>query len=210
MAGGRRGKYETHVKPKLLLIEAWARDGLIIEQIAEKLGIAASTFYDYKNNHPELSEALKKGQEVVDVEVENALFKRALGYEYTEKKYEPVAMSDDEYELQKQIAVNRYKLEHPEATMIELRSVELGVSRYRMTLVEEKVKEVIPDTTAQIFWLKNRRPNKWRDKQDIEHSGKMSHEVQVEALSDDELRERIAAELAAINDLQKRIGTPSS
>lgn len=28
-----------------------------------------------------------------------------------------------------------------------------------------------PDTTAAIFWLKNRRPDLWRDKQDHEHSG---------------------------------------
>lgn len=31
-----------------------------------------------------------------------------------------------------------------------------------------------PDTTACIFWLKNRRPDQWRDKQDIEHSGNVS------------------------------------
>ena len=28
-----------------------------------------------------------------------------------------------------------------------------------------------PDTTAMIFWLKNRQPRKWRDKQEVEHSG---------------------------------------
>lgn len=28
-----------------------------------------------------------------------------------------------------------------------------------------------PDTTAAIFWLKNRRPDVWRDKQDVQHSG---------------------------------------
>lgn len=61
MAGGRKSKYHTHVEPKLLLIEAWARDGLTIEQIAEKLGVANSTFFDYKNKYPELSEVLKKG-----------------------------------------------------------------------------------------------------------------------------------------------------
>jgi hypothetical protein len=31
-----------------------------------------------------------------------------------------------------------------------------------------------PDTTAAIFWLKNRRPAQWRDKQDVEHSGKVT------------------------------------
>jgi transcriptional regulator with XRE-family HTH domain len=42
-------------------------------------------------------------------------------------------------------------------------------------LVVTKVvtKHIVPDTTAQIFWLKNRQPDKWRDKQDIEHSGEI-------------------------------------
>lgn len=34
-----------------------------------------------------------------------------------------------------------------------------------------KTVHVKPDTTAMIFWLKNRRPDRWRDKQDIAHSG---------------------------------------
>ena len=35
------------------------------------------------------------------------------------------------------------------------------------------VKRYAPDTTAAIFWLKNRRPDLWRDKQDVEHSGEL-------------------------------------
>lgn len=31
--------------------------------------------------------------------------------------------------------------------------------------------KIPPDTTAAIFWLKNRKQKEWRDKQDIEHSG---------------------------------------
>ncbi len=38
-------------------------------------------------------------------------------------------------------------------------------------LVVPTVKHYAPDTTAAIFWLKNRKPKEWRDKQDIEHSG---------------------------------------
>lgn len=30
--------------------------------------------------------------------------------------------------------------------------------------------KIAPDTTAAIFWLKNRRPGDWRDKQDIDHT----------------------------------------
>lgn len=35
-------------------------------------------------------------------------------------------------------------------------------------------KEVAPDVVAQIFWLKNRMPNEWRDKKEVEHSGEIT------------------------------------
>lgn len=99
-----KGKYQRWLEPDgLLLLEGWTRDGLTDEQLAEKIGITATTLYDWKNKFPEISEALKKGKEVVDYEVENALLNKALG----------------------------------------------------------------GDTTAQIFWLKNRRPDKWRDKPEM-------------------------------------------
>ena len=70
------------------LAEGWARDGLSDAQIAEKLGIAASTFYEYQQQYPEFSEAVRRGKAPVDRQVENALLKRALGYEYTERQVE--------------------------------------------------------------------------------------------------------------------------
>ena len=70
----RKGKYEYWITPEgLLKIEGWARDGLVDEQIAENIGIRAGTLYDWKNRFPDISEALKKGKEVVDRQVENAL-----------------------------------------------------------------------------------------------------------------------------------------
>ena len=57
-----KSKYFTHVEPKLELIEGWAMDGLTDEQIANKLGIHISTFYDYKNKYSEFSESLKKDE----------------------------------------------------------------------------------------------------------------------------------------------------
>jgi hypothetical protein len=38
------------------------------------------------------------------------------------------------------------------------------------------IEHVPPDTTAGIFWLKNRRPEQWRDKQVMEHDGKLTLE----------------------------------
>ena len=81
-----RDKYNIYVKPKLLLVEGWYKNGLTIEQIAKNLGISKVTLYKYMDEHAELSERLKKSKEVADIEVENALFKSALGYEYEEVK----------------------------------------------------------------------------------------------------------------------------
>ena len=75
-----KGKYQRWLEPDgLLLLEGWARDGLTDEQIAGNVGITATTLYEWKNRFPEISEALKKGKEIVDIQVENALLKRALG-----------------------------------------------------------------------------------------------------------------------------------
>jgi transposase len=134
---GRPSKYESEVKPRLLEIEAWARDGLTLDQIAHNLGIALSTLCEYKNQYTELAEALKRGKEVVDIEVENALFKAATGYYYEE---ETVTNSG------RKVTVRKY----------------------------EK-----PNTTAMIFWLKNRKREAWRDKQDVEHTGENGGPMQV-------------------------------
>lgn len=69
----------------LSLLEGWARDGLVDDQIAENIGCSRSTLYKWKKESKDFSDALKKGKEVVDRQVENALLKRALGYEYTEE-----------------------------------------------------------------------------------------------------------------------------
>ena len=147
-----KGKYQDWLEPEgLLKLEGWARDGLVDEQIAQNIGIVASTLYEWKKQYPEISEALKKGKEVVDRQVENALLKRALGYKYEEIKTE-------ETEEGKKVTVT--------------------------------TKEVVPDTTAQIFWLKNRKPEQWRDKQQIEHSGEIRNNP-YESLTTEELKKLI-------------------
>lgn len=126
------GKYQKWLEPEnLILIEAWARNGLTDEQIASNMGITAKTLYEWKKKFSEICESLKKGKEIVDIQVENALLKRALGYEYTEVKTKK----------------------------------ELGT----VTEVTTTKKFIPPDTTAQIFWLKNRKPEQWRDKREVEN-----------------------------------------
>ena len=97
-----KGKYQRWLTPEgLLLLEGWARDGLTDEQIAQKMGVGYSTLQTWKSKYQDIQDTLKKGKDVVDYQVENALLSSALD----------------------------------------------------------------GNTTAQIFWLKNRRPDKWRDKQ---------------------------------------------
>lgn len=86
---GCKGKYEYwRTNDGLMLIKAWARDGLTHEQIAHNIGINVATLYDWKSRFDDIGEALKRGREVVDFEVENALLKRALGYTVIENDRE--------------------------------------------------------------------------------------------------------------------------
>ena len=134
----------------LLKIEGWARDGLTDKQIAENIGVAYSTFRDWIKRFPALSAPLKRGKEVIDRQVENALLKRALGHEYVE-------------------------------TTKEL--TDLG-----LTVTKQVTKQVAPDTTAQIFWLKNRKPQEWRDKKETEVTGNLNVNNPFSDLSVEELR----------------------
>lgn len=124
-------KYDEWISEEgLIKIEGWARDGLTDKQIAHNIGVAERTIYDWKKKYPQLSQALKKGKEVVDRQVENALLKSALGFSYIE---ETVTNAGD--------------------------------------IVQTK-KYSKPNTTAQIFWLKNRKPADWRDKQIVEQTNR--------------------------------------
>ena len=80
-----KSKWES-VKAKLHLVEKWARDGISEEDIAKALGISITTLNSYKVDHPEILRAIKRGKETLITELENALIKKALGYDYEEKK----------------------------------------------------------------------------------------------------------------------------
>ena len=94
-------------------------------ELAKKININPDTLYEWKKRFPEISDAIKKGKEVIDFEVEQALLKRALGYSYTETRRE------------------------------------IDANGKKKVIVTEK--QVEPDTVAQIFWLRNRKPDRWRN-----------------------------------------------
>ncbi|OMD92996.1 transposase [Paenibacillus odorifer] len=142
-----KGKYHEWLTPEgLTLLEGWARDGLTDEQIAGNMGVNRATLYDWKKRYSDISDTLKSGKEVVDRAVENALLKRAMGYRYEEVTKETGTIEDEESGELKRV-------------MVETKRV---------------TKEVQPDVTAQIFWLKNRKPDVWRDKQQVDLTGDLT------------------------------------
>ncbi|EGQ1195604.1 helix-turn-helix domain-containing protein [Enterococcus faecalis] len=134
----------------LIKIGGWAKDGLTDEQIAQNIGISRSTLNEWKKRFPDIKDTIKRGKEVVDRQVENALFKSAIGYEYTEITKE---LTDSGMKVTKRVT-----------------------------------KQMAPNPTSAIFWLKNRKPDKWRDKKETQVSGEMSVNNPFGGLSEEELR----------------------
>lgn len=124
-----------------MLLQAWARDGYKDADIARKIGITAPTLWEWKQKHEEIANALKRGKEPVDVEVENKLLESAKGFYVTVR--EPMKLK-------------RVKQKQGEGR-IEEEYVEY---------VDRQI-YVPPSQTAQIFWLKNRKPNQWREKREV-------------------------------------------
>lgn len=83
---GRKGRYKTEIEPRLHIIESWRRAGLTEKEICKKLHISEVTMYRYKNDHPEIIDALKFGFDESIKAVEGSLFKKAMGYDYEETK----------------------------------------------------------------------------------------------------------------------------
>lgn len=145
MAGQKKhGKHDDWLEPEgLILIEGWARDGLMDEQIAKNIGIARSTLNLWKKKHPDISDALKRGKAVIDREVENALTKSATGYWIEE--------------------LDTKVLEFPD-----------GESRTETTT---KRRWVPPNPTSNIFYLKNRKPETWRDRRETNIVSEVDNET---------------------------------
>lgn len=107
------------------------------------MGISPRRYYEWQIKFPQMSQAIKKGKAPVDMQVENALLKRALGYSYVE-------------------------------TVTDFELVDTGekdddgkpVMEKRIKNVRSVKKEMAPDVGAAAFWLKNRRPDKWREKRE--------------------------------------------
>lgn len=167
-----KGKYEKWLKSEnLTLLQGWRRDGLSYEQIARNIGISESTLYAWQEKHKEIAEALKKGTEVMVYEVENALFKSAIGY-HTEEM-EITEITDEKGDV-------------------------------AQTVKKKHRRYIPPSTAAQIFILKNRRPDWWRDTRNIEvkSEGQLAALIDGLKVSKDDLHEETAGIDEAVADGQ--------
>lgn len=114
-------------------IVAWARLGKTLDEIAEAMGITRSTLAKWRRQYNQIDVALNSGWDDITTQVETALVKRALGYEYTE-------------------------------TYEEVQDGPLGQTVKTGT----RTKAVVPDVTSQIFFLKNRAPDRWSDRKRLD------------------------------------------
>lgn len=123
-------KYNDWVKGDgLIKVRGWARKGLTNDQIAENMGIDRATLYKWAQKYVDFSDALKSTKEITVYEVENALYKAALGY-FVEETITTVTSTGKSH-------------------------------------TEIRKKWIAPNTTAQIFYLKNKDPENWRERNDI-------------------------------------------
>lgn len=143
---GRKNKYETHIVPFFSQILEWLSNGATERQIAEKLGIAYSTFNDYKVKYPELTEILEKGRRNLVADLRGALVKKAMGFHYTEKKVvrEHVDMPEDVRDFLLENGFTREQIERAELVKTEIAD-----------------KYATPDVAALNLALKNYDKDDW-------------------------------------------------
>lgn len=149
-----KSKYETHVLPYLEKITEWVEAGATAKEIAEKLHIAYSTFRKYLDEgedgderYSALSAAFVRACEKPDGEVEASLFKLATGYTVSLAKTFKIKRTDFDPNTGRKIG------EHEEL-----------VVGYDET-------HVPANAQAQMFWLANRRPDRWKYKPSEKESG---------------------------------------
>lgn len=122
------------------VLSAWARAGMTDEEIAKQIGISRSTLAEWKKKYAPINAALATGKDFADRLIENSLYKKAIGFYAREQK-----------------AFKVKTVEYDEATGRKIKEFE------ELKMAEE-VHYFEPDIKAIIFWLKNRKPDIWKEK----------------------------------------------
>ena len=140
-------------------------------QLGESFGVSERTINTWKGEHPAFLHALKRGKSEADVKVAGAMYEHAQGSEWVEEQ--AIKCKRVEYKDGKRVLEEEY--------------VE----------IVEVTRRAPPDTTSGIFWLKNRQPQLWRDRQSIEHTGPDGGPIMT-VIEADGAKERLFDRLAGI------------
>lgn len=127
--------WNDRVKPRMELIKNWARHGLTDKEIANNLGIAEVTLVSFKGKYKDLYFAIEDSRMFANALVENALFKKCLGYEYKETTKERLKERDEDGKW---------------------------TGDYIMTTTKQVTKQVQPDFASIQYWLERRAGEDWK------------------------------------------------
>lgn len=141
--------------------------GFTDKEVSDFYGVKEVTLNNWKKEHPEFFKSLKDWKIEADEKVEKSLYQRAIGYEFDEITYE-----------KSNTGGLGIKISGGEVQDVK------HVDTYKTKIV---TKQLAPDVTACIFWLKNRQSAQWREKHEVEHTGgyeiKVVHETVEERLN---------------------------
>lgn len=145
--GGRPTDYREQYAEMAFV--ACSEGGFTDVKLAKLFKVSKSTINTWKKEHPKFLDSIQKGREDWDtVKIERALIKLALGSRFTETTKEPG----------KVVTVDPDTGEKKEESKL---------------VVTKKVRKlIVPNDRAIRFWLKNRQPERWRDTQAVEVTGK--------------------------------------
>jgi len=140
VGGGAPAKYQPSF---CRIAKAMAKLGATEREIAQALDVSVATLQRWVHERPKFRAALKPGKQAADDRVERSLYQRATGYSF------------DSEEI--------FTYDYVETKKVEGTKGEVRLIQEKRVLRVPVVKHVPPDSTAIIFWLKNRRKLAWRN-----------------------------------------------
>ena len=111
--------------------------------LADLFGVSIATIYNWRAYYAKFNKAMEVGKGEFDEEVKRALSMRAVGYTYDAVRI---------------FLVEKTVVETKDGVSVETTTKEPLIVAYR--------EHVPPDVAAASLWLRNRRPEEWRDTQD--------------------------------------------
>jgi len=161
--------------PLSQIVKRLAELGLDENEISYSLGLTKRKF-DVLIQQDDIAKALSAGEEHRARKVEDALYRRAVGFEYEEVVNAVTKPPVNPLSSSKGKRVNSSTREKDSLTKAvkstAAASANASAAASEKSSAKSTIKTVIPDVTACIFWLKNRQADKWRDPKDITNGKK--------------------------------------